>query len=46
VFVGNGSVVSSNDVTVENGLQIAGFALDMSGSAESNAPMVLLQIMP
>jgi hypothetical protein len=46
VFVANGSVVSSNDVTVESGFQIAGVALDMSGSAASNAPMVLLQIWP
>jgi len=46
VFVGNGSVVSSDDVTLESGFQIAGVALDMSGSAESNAPMVLLQLMP
>jgi hypothetical protein len=46
IFVGNGSVVSSDDVTLESGFQIAGVALDMSGSAESNAPFVLLQIMP
>jgi hypothetical protein len=46
VFVGNGSVESSNDETLENGFQIAGVALDMSGSGASNAPMVLLQIMP
>ncbi len=46
VWVGNGSVVSSNDVTVESGFQIAGIALDMSGSSASNAPFVLLQIMP
>lgn len=46
VFVGNGSVKSSNDITVESGIQIAGVALDMSGNAASNAPMVLLQIWP
>jgi len=46
VFVGNGSVESSNDETLESGFQIAGVALDMSGSAASNAPMVYLQIMP
>lgn len=46
VFVGNGSVESSNDETLESGFQIAGVALDMSGSAAANAPMVLLQIMP
>lgn len=46
VFVGNGSVVSSNDVTVESGLQIAGVALDTSGSGASNAPFCLLQIWP
>jgi hypothetical protein len=46
VFVGNGSVESSNDETVEDGFQIAGVALDMSGSGASNAPFVLLQIMP
>jgi len=46
VFVGNGSVESSNDETLESGFQIAGVALDMSGSASSNAPMCYLQIMP
>jgi len=46
VFVANGSVVSSDDVTLESGFQIAGVALDMSGSGASNAPFVLLQIMP
>jgi hypothetical protein len=46
VYVGNGSIVSSNDVTMESGFQIAGVALDMSGSAASNAPMVLLQLIP
>jgi len=46
VFVGNGSVVSSNDQTLESGFQMAGVALDMSGSSASNAPMVLLQITP
>ena len=46
VFAGNGSVVSSNDIIVENGFQIAGIAMDMSGSSASNAPFVLLQIMP
>lgn len=46
VFVGNGSIVSSNDQTLESGFQIAGVALDMSGSGASNAPIVLLQIMP
>lgn len=46
VYVGNGSIVSSNDQTLESGFQIAGVALDMSGSSSSNAPMVLLQIMP
>lgn len=46
VFKGNGSVVSSDDITIDSGFQVAGFALDMSGSASSNAPMVFLQIMP
>jgi hypothetical protein len=45
VFVGNGSVVSSNDVTVESGFQIAGYALDASGSGASNAPFVFLTLM-
>ncbi len=45
VFVGNGSVVSAADVTVENGFQIAGYALDTSGSTESNAPMIFLTLM-
>lgn len=43
VWVGNGSVKSSNDITVESGIQIAGFALDMSGSSASNAPFIYLQ---
>jgi hypothetical protein len=42
VWVGNGSVVSSNDVTVESGLQIAGVAMDTSSSGSSNAPIVYL----
>ena len=46
VFVGNGSVLSSNDVTVESGLQIAGVALDTSSSGSSNGPLVMLQISP
>lgn len=46
VFVGNGSIVSSNDQTLESGFQMAGVALDMSGSGASNAPFVLLQIIP
>lgn len=44
VFVANGSVVSSDDVTVESGLQIAGVAMDASSAGASNAPMVMLQI--
>lgn len=43
VWVGNGSVVSANDVTLESGHQKAGVALDMSGSGASNAPFVYLQ---
>jgi hypothetical protein len=46
VWVGNGSVKSSNDITVESGFQIAGVALDMSGSGASNAPIVQLQMFP
>jgi len=42
----DGAVVSSDDITVESGMQIAGIALDMSGDGASNAPFVLLQIMP
>ena len=42
VWVGNGSIVSSNDITVENGISIAGFAIDMSGSGASNAPFCYL----
>jgi hypothetical protein len=44
VFVGNGSVVSSDDVTVESGFQIAGFALDKSSNGGSNAPFIMLQL--
>jgi hypothetical protein len=43
--VGNGSVVSSNDVTVESGCQLVGYALDTSSSGASNAPMVFLTLM-
>lgn len=45
VVVGDGSVRSSNDVTMESGFQIVGFALDTSSAAASNAPMVFLTIM-
>jgi hypothetical protein len=45
VFVGNGSVVSSNDITVENGFQIAGKAIDASSNA-SNAPFINLELEP
>lgn len=45
VVVGNGSVLSSNDVTVESGCQIVGYALDTSSSGASNAPMVFLTLM-
>jgi hypothetical protein len=42
-FVANGSVVSGNDVTSDiNLLQLAGHAIDMSGSSASNAPFVNL----
>jgi hypothetical protein len=44
--VGNGSVTSSNDQTLESGCQIVGFALDMSGSGASNAPFVNLTLFP
>lgn len=43
VWAGNGSVVSSNDITVESGMQIAGRAIDVSSSGSSNAPFVLLE---
>jgi hypothetical protein len=46
VWVGNGSVVSSNDVTVESGIHVAGVAVDMSGSGASNAPFVWLNSFP
>jgi len=42
-FAANGSVVSGNDVTGDiNVQQLAGHAIDMSGSAASNAPFVNL----
>ena len=44
-FQANGSVVSSNDVTMESGFQLAGFALDSSTNGGSNAPMVFLTLM-
>ena len=44
-FVANGSVVSGGTITYAgSAYQRAGFALDMSGSASSNAPMIMLQI--
>jgi len=43
--VGDGSVRSVTDVTVENGTQVVGYALDTSSSAASNAPMVFLTLM-
>jgi hypothetical protein len=46
VFVGNGSVVSSNDQVMESGFQLAGVALDMSSNGGSNAPFIMLQITP
>jgi len=46
VWVGNGSVESSNDETLESGFQMAGVALDDSSDGSSNAPFVLLQIIP
>jgi len=42
VWVGNGSVVSSNDITVESGIRIAGVAMDNASSGASNAPFVNL----
>lgn len=45
VWQSNGSVVSSNDVTMESGFLVAGFALDMSSVGGSNAPFVFLQMM-
>lgn len=46
VFVGNGSVVSSNDITVESGIQIAGKAIDASSNTASNAPFINLELEP
>jgi hypothetical protein len=43
---GNGSVVSSNDVTMESGFQLAGVAMDDASSGQSNAPFVMLQFIP
>ena len=43
--VHDGSVRSVADVTVENGTQVVGYALDMSGSGASNAPFVYLTLM-
>jgi hypothetical protein len=45
VFVGNGSVESSNDETMESGFQIAGVAFDTSSNGGANAPMIYLMIM-
>ncbi len=42
VWAGDGSVRSSNDITVEDGIHIAGVAMDMSSSGASNAPFVNL----
>jgi hypothetical protein len=46
VWVGNGSVVSSNDITMESGFQIAGKAIDASSSGSSNAPFINLECEP
>lgn len=43
-FVGNGSVVSGTDATVESGYQRAGFAIDASSAGSSNGPLVYLQL--
>lgn len=42
--VSNGSVVSSDDVTLESGFQAVGYALDMSSNGGSNAPFVYLTL--
>ena len=44
VWVGNGSVESSDDETIESGFQIAGVALDTSSNGGSNAPIVNLNM--
>jgi hypothetical protein len=44
VWAGNGSVVSSDDITLESGFQIAGVAIDASSSGASNAPFINLQM--
>ena len=42
-FVANGSVVSGADVTYAgNSYQLAGYAMDMSSSGASNAPIIML----
>jgi len=43
-FVGDGSVNSAVDITIENGYQLAGFVLDESVAAGSAAPFAMLQI--
>jgi hypothetical protein len=45
-FQKSGIVVSGADITVDNGYQLAGFAIDGSSSGQSNAPLVNLQINP
>ncbi len=43
-FVGDGSVNGGNIVTIENGLQIAGFITDSTENGTGCMPMVMLQI--
>ena len=43
-FVGDGSVNSAADITIENGYQLAGFVMDETVSAGSASPFVMLQI--
>jgi hypothetical protein len=42
VWLANGSIVSSNDITVESGIRIAGVAMDNGSNGASNAPFVNL----
>jgi hypothetical protein len=41
----SGLVVSGGDITVDNGYQIAGYAMDASSNGSSNAPLVMLNCM-
>lgn len=45
-FGGDGSILSYEDSTGENGLQVAGFVIDNTSPGSDNPPFIFLQISP